>query len=401
MPAVSVSSAPAPGSHAPGSTASLRAANQRRVVAALRAAGSRLPVTQADIARTTQLAPATVSNIVRELAGAGLVETTGGSGRRGTEVRISRRAGLVAAVDFGHRHLRVAVGDLAGSMLLEQRLPLDHDHDHTVGLGLAAGTLDHLLETLGAARGDVLGVGLGLPAPVGQDGVVIGSSILPGWIGVHASDVARERLDRPVFVDNDANLCALAEHRLGAGVGHSCMAYIKASSGVGAGLVIDGRLFHGGAGTAGEIGHLTFDETGPICRCGSRGCLEAYTSVGMLQDMLRSQHPDATIGELVDAARAGDLSVRRAFEDVGSHLGWGAAILANLINPSCLVIGGDMAQAGDLLLDAVRDAVRRHALSPVSAAMTVAVSALGERSAIHGALLLALDRTDLALPAAS
>lgn len=395
MPALSVTSAPAP-----GSTASLRAANQRRVIAALRAAGTDLPITQADIARTTQLAPATVSNIVRELAGAGLVETTGGAGRRGAEVRISRRAGLVAATDFGHRHLRVAVGDLAGSMLAERRLPLPSDHQHAEGLQLVARTLDDLLATVGATRADVLGVGLGLPAPIGHDGVVIGSSILPGWIGVHAAAVARDRLELPVFVDNDANLCALSEHRLGAGAGHSCMAYIKASGGVGAGLVIDGRLFHGGDGTAGEIGHLTFDENGPICRCGSRGCLEAYTSVGMLQDMLRQQHPEASIGELVDAAHAGDLAVRRAFEDVGHHLGWGAAILANLLNPTCLVIGGDMARAGDLLVAAVRDGVRRHALSSVSAAMTVTVSALGERSAVRGALLLALDRTDLALPAA-
>lgn len=398
MSALPTTSGPA---HAPGSTASLRAANQRRVIAALRAAASQPPVTQADIARTTQLAPATVSNIVRELAGAGLVETTGGAGRRGTEVRISRRAGLVGALDFGHRHLRVAVGDLGGALLSEQRLPLDHDHDHADGLRLAAGTLDELLQTLGAHRDDVLGIGLGLPAPIGRDGVVIGSSILPGWIGVHAAAAAEQRLGSQVFADNDANLCALAEHHFGAGVGHPCMAYVKASGGVGAGLIIDGRVFHGGAGTAGEIGHLTFDENGPICRCGSRGCLEAYTSVGTLQEMLRAQHPDATISQLVAAAQAGDIAVRRAFEDVGSHLGWAAAILANLINPSRLVIGGDMAQAGDLLLDAVRDGVRRHALSSVSATMTVSASALGERSAVRGALLLALERTELALPAAS
>lgn len=396
-----MSAAAAPATRAPGSTAALRAANQRRVIAALRAAGTDAPITQADIARTTRLAPATVSNIVRELVGAGVVDTVGGSGRRGSEVRISRRAGLVAAADFGHRHLRMAVGDLAGSMLAERRLPLAADHDHEAGLGRAALVLDDLLGELGASRADVLGIGLGLPAPIGQDGVVIGSSILPGWIGVPAAEAATQRLERPVFVDNDANLCALAEHRVGAGLGHSCMAYIKASSGVGAGLVVDGRLFHGGAGTAGEIGHLTFDESGPICRCGSRGCLEAYTSVGTLQDLVRAQHPVASIAELVAAARAGDLAVRRAFADVGGYLGWGAAILANLVNPSCLVVGGDLARAGDLLLDAVREGVRRHALPSVSETMTVTTSALGDRSAIQGALLLALDRVELDLPAAS
>ncbi|MGI8693285.1 MAG: ROK family transcriptional regulator [Geodermatophilaceae bacterium] len=385
---------------APGSTSSLRAANQRRVIDALREATGNAPISQADIARTTHLAPATVSNIVRELAGVGLVETTGGAGRRGTEVRISRQAGLVAAVDFGHRHLRVAVGDLGGTVLAEDRLPLAPDHDHEHGLGMAEQMLGGLLDAIGAGTADVLSVGMGLPAPVGQDGLVISSSILPGWVGVDAAAAAGDRFAKPVHVDNDANLCALAEHRVGAGIGHDCMVYLKVSSGVGAGILINGRPFRGSAGTAGEIGHLTFDENGPICRCGSRGCLEAYTSVGMLQEMLHLQHPDTSMTELVAAANGGDLAVQRAFEDVGSRLGWGIAAIANLLNPSCLVIGGDMALAGGLLLESVRDGVRRHALAPVSSTLTLALGALGERSAVMGALLLALDSTELALPAA-
>lgn len=386
---------------APGSTASLRAANQRRVIDALREATANAPISQADIARTTHLAPATVSNIVRELAGVGLVETTGGAGRRGTEVRISRRAGLVAAVDFGHRHLRMAVGDLGGTVLAEDRLPLAPDHEHEVGLAMAETMLCGLLDSIAAGSADLLSVGMGLPAPVGQDGLVISSSILPGWVGVDAAAVARDRFAKPVHVDNDANLCALAEHRVGAGVGHDCMVYLKVSSGVGAGILIDGRPFRGSAGTAGEIGHLTYDENGPICRCGSRGCLEAYTSVGMLQEMLHLQHPDTSMSDLVATARGGDLAVQRAFEDVGSRLGWGIAVIANLLNPSCLVIGGDMALAGDLLLESVRDGVRRHALAPVSSTLTLTLGALGERSAVMGALLLALDSTELALPVAA
>ncbi len=320
---------------------------------------------------------------------------------RGTAVRISRQAGLIAGLDIGHRHLRVAVGDLGGSVLTENRLPLAADHPYEQGLDMAEDMLDKLLSELHGSRGDVLALGMGLPAPIDAAGLVAAASILPGWVGVDAQAVASDRFGCPVHLDNDANLGALAEHRLGAGAGHDCMVYLKVSSGVGAGLILDGRLFHGGGGTAGEIGHLTVDENGPICRCGSRGCLEAYTSVNTVADLLSHQHPGASMAALVEAARGGDVAVRRAFEDVGTHLGWGVAMLANLINPSALVIGGDMAQAGDFLLESVRDGVRRHALASVSSTLTMSVSSLGDRSGVIGAMLLALDHTELALPAAA
>jgi len=383
-----------------GSTAALRVANQRRVIDAMRIGDATASITQADIARTAGLAPATVSNIVRELVLAGVVETISGPGR-GTAVRISRKAGLIAGLDIGHRHLRMAIGDLGGSVLTEHRLPLAPDHPFEQGLDMAEEMFEKLLGELQATRADVLAVGMGLPAPIDAAGLVAAASILPGWVGVDARAEAAARFGCPVHLDNDANLGALAEHRIGAGAGHDCMVYLKVSSGVGAGLILDGRLFHGGGGTAGEIGHLTVDSNGPICRCGSRGCLEAYTSVGAVGDMLAGQHPNASMKQLLHSAEAGDVAVRRTFEDVGSHLGWGVAMLANLINPTALVIGGDMAQAGEFLLESVRDGVRRHALASVSSTLTLSVSSLGDRSGVMGALLLALDHTELTLPAAA
>ncbi len=383
-------------SPAPGSTASLRAANQRRVVGALQEHGSAGDVvTQAEIARETQLAPATVSNIVRDLAACGMVETVAGSGRRGTTVRFARRAGLVAGVDFGHRHLRVAVGDLAGTILAEHREPIPADHDHRDGLDRVRVTLDRLLEPLDASRSQVRAIGMGLPAPITSDDVVLSSAILPGWVGVNARAEATDRLGRPVHIDNDANLGALAEHRHGAGQGHATMVFVKVSSGVGAGLIIDGQLFRGSNGTAGEIGHLTFDEQGPLCRCGSRGCLETYASVGTAQRLLADQLPGADIERIVHEARQGNLAALRMFEDAGLHLGWGLAMLANLFDPSAVVVGGDMSRAGDLLLDSVRTGMRRHALASVSATTVVSRAALGDRASVMGALRLALDRTEL------
>jgi predicted NBD/HSP70 family sugar kinase len=169
---------------------------------------------------------------------------------------------------------------------------------------------------------------------------------------------------------------------------------VKISSGVGAGIVVNDELFHGSDGTAGEVGHLTLDDQGPMCRCGSRGCLEAYVSTGAVSAMLAGQLPDARIDEIVEAARKGNVAALRAIEDAGLHLGWGLASVVNLLNPGLVVVGGEMARAGDLLLEATRVGLRRHALDAV-AATPVAVSELGERASMVGAVLLAADRTQL------
>lgn len=380
---------------APGSTSSLRSANQQRVLDVLRGGAPGEPLgddgafTQAQLSRATGLAPATVSNIVRELTASGLVETDPGSGRRGSSVRLARGAGLVAGVDFGHSHVAVAVGDLTGRLLAEERHRLEAGHLHTEALRMAAS----MLEAMTPANESLRHIGMGLPAPVTND-IIRSSAIFPGWEGVDARAAAEKEFGIPVHVENDANLGALAEHRHGVGRGHDSSVFVKISSGVGAGIIIDNQLFHGAGGTAGEIGHLTLDDQGPLCRCGSRGCLEAYTSVGNVLAMMSGQLPEADLDSVVAAARSGNVSARRAFEDAGLHLGWGLASIVNLLNPSLVVVGGDMARAGELLLESARIGLRRHALDSV-ALTPVLASELGERASLVGAVLLAAERTEL------
>lgn len=386
-----------PRADSPGSTASLRGANQHRVLDVLQGRSEGLPQdgsphTQADLARLTGLAPATVSNIVRELAAGGLVETEPGSGRRGTVVRFARSAGLVAGIDFGHSHVAVALGDLAGSLVAEQRRGLHPEHTYDEGLEVADALLTALLDEH-ATGVPVRSIGLGLPAPISGD-LVRSSAILPGWVAVNAREVTASRFGRPVHVENDANLGALAEHRYGVARGCATSVFVKISSGVGAGIIVENRLFRGAQGTAGEIGHLTLDEQGPVCRCGSRGCLETYASIPTVQAMMAGQLPDADIDQIVAAARDGNVSALRTLEDAGLHLGWGLAAVVNLLNPDLVVVGGDMARAGDLLLDSVRIGLRRHALD-AAATTPVVASELGERASLVGAVLLATDRTEL------
>lgn len=379
---------------APGSTASLRTANQHRVLSVLRSGvedPSDAPAahTQAELARLTGLAPATVSNIVRELAASGLVDTVPGSGRRGSSVRLAETAGVVAGIDFGHAHVAVAVGDLSGRVLAEERLPLAEPLSHQEALGRAASILDRLLE----GRGPLRHAGLGLPAPVVND-VVRSSAIFPGWEGVDSSASASAVLGVPVQVENDANLGALAEHRQGDGRGHTSLVYVKIASGVGAGIIINDQLFHGADGTAGEIGHLTINDQGPMCRCGSRGCLETYTSAEHLARLVSPTLPQSTLQDVVDEARRGNVSAQRALEDAGLHLGWALASVVNLLNPSVIIVGGRMASAGALLLEPARTGLRRHALDSV-AQTPIIESGLGQRASMIGAVLLAAERTEL------
>lgn len=374
---------------APGSTASLRTANQHRVLDVLREGSG--TYTQAELARTTGLAPATVSGIVRELAQRGILETTPGSGRRGSSVRVAPGAGVVAGVDFGHQHVAVAVGDLTGAVLAEDRRRLDGALEHHEALAVAKEMLDQLLE----GRATLRTLGLGLPAPL--DGAIVRSdAIFPGWAGVDAGSVSAEAFGVPVHVENDANLGAVAEHRVGAGAGHDSSVFVKTSSGVGAGIIVANELFHGANGTAGEIGHLTLDETGPVCRCGKRGCLEAYTSTPFMAQRLTGQVAGAEdVDNVVAAAREGNVAALRALEEAGTHLGRGLAAVVNLINPSLVIVGGDMARAGDLLLDSVRVGLRRHALASTASHSAVLAAELGDRASVIGALLLALHRTEL------
>ncbi len=380
------------GSDPPGSATSLRLANQRRVLATLLEHGSEV-VTQTALMRETGLAAGTVSSIVRELTAHDIVTTVPGSGRRGTTVRLARGAGLAVGIDFGHRHLSVVLGDMAGHVLGESRVGVDAALTPEVGLERAKQLLEGLLARHGASRGEVRSIGMGLPAPITDD-VVLASAILPAWEGLNVREAAEAVLGPVVHVENDANLGALAEHRRGLGRGHDHLIFVKVSSGVGAGLILDGHLFHGANGTAGEIGHLTLDEQGPLCRCGGRGCLEAYAATGTALSMMAEQLPTAGIDDVIEAARAGNVSALRVFEDAGLHLGWGLAAVTNLINPGVILVGGDMSHAGDLVLDSARLGLRRHVLAGASAT-PVLVASLGDRASAVGALQLAIEATDL------
>src|ERR1700754_4925789 len=388
-----------------GSLESLRRLNRLRVIRALRDEGH---ISRADIARRTGLSRSTVSSLVADLQADGLVverpEPGSAHGAQGSRPPIllsfDASAGAAVGVDFGHNHLRVAVSDLASTILSERKQPLDTDHDAQEGLEMAAELVVQTLAEAGVTKETVIGAGMGLPGPVDQgEGVVGSSAILPGWIGMGAAKELRKRLDVPVMVDNDANLGALAEAAFGAGRDAGDLIYLKISSGIGAGLILNGRLYRGSAGLAGELGHVLVNPDGIVCRCGNRGCLETVAATGALVDLLRRSHgDDLTVATMIELAAQGDAGCRRVIGDAGRALGQVVATLLNVLNPEMLIVGGDLAAAGDLLLDGIRESVARAALPETSRGAQLVAGVLGERAQVLGALALVVSEADRALP---
>ena len=385
-----------------GSLRSLRELNRGRVVNALRERGR---ASRAEIARATGLSRSTVSSIVSDLIESGLLteerDALGvahgeAGGRPPVLLSLDPSAGLAVGIDFGHTHLRVAVSDLSHEVLAETRRELDVDHSADQGLDAAVELVDQVLNEAKVERNAVLGVGMGLPGPINSSTRTVGSSsILPGWVGVDAAAEMQRRLRLPVHVENDANLGALAEYVWGSGRGHSDVIYIKLSSGVGAGLLLGGRLHEGAGGTAGEIGHTPAQQGTAICRCGSRGCLETVASARAIAEQLgASRGEPVSTQELLRLTAEGDPAADRLIAEAGREIGVALAGLCNLINPDCVIIGGDLSAAGELITEPIFESIRRYAITNAAEQVTVVAGVLGERAELLGALALVLHAGD-------
>ena len=380
--------------------ASLREDNRRRVIDALRQNGV---ASRAELSRITALSRSTISTIVGDLLEAGLAAERDGqpageahAGRPPVMISLNPAAGLALGIDFGHRHLRVAVADLSHTVLAERWCEMDVDHSADQGLARAADFVDQVLSEAGTERHRVLGAGMGLPAPIDRaTGSVQASSILPGWVGVDAAAEARLRLGMPVEVENDANLGALAELVWGAAKGRSEVAYIKVSTGIGAGLISGGRLQHGVGGTAGEIGHTLVAEGGPVCRCGNRGCLETLASSRAIADLLSaSRREEVSTRRLLELCADGDAAAQRLVGDAGRAIGIAVANLCNILNPECVIVGGDLSAADELLLGPLREEARRNAIPSAVGNLEIVSGVLGERAEMLGALALVMRESD-------
>jgi predicted NBD/HSP70 family sugar kinase len=371
-----------------------RQTNRLRVIQALyRHPGS----SRSAIAEITGLSRPTVSAFMEELEKAGIVEEyeddapRQSGGRPPVLMTLVPRAAFAVGVDMGHEHLRVAVCDLSGELLSDEYTAIDVDHAPHGTMDLAKQMVARTLESAEVERERVIGAGMALAAPVdGETGRVFARGILPSWGGIEPVAEMERRLELPVRLENDANLGALGEHVFGAGQGVDEMAYVRLSAGIGLGLVLGGRAFGGTCGIAGELGHVRVSRDGPICRCGNRGCLEIVASPNAVARLLG---PEVSVARMLDLAREGDRGAQRAIGDAGELIGEALATLVTLLNPKLIVVGGDLATTGDVVLEPIRTAIARYAIPPAGAAVDVVRGTLGERAEVLGAAALVLGES--------
>lgn len=377
----------------PGSQSALRRANSALVLRALIEEG---PLSHAELARHTGLSRASVTNIVRDLQASEEVRTFE-EVRSGRRARIAERlapSGLVAAVNVGRTHLRVSISDLGLNVLSESEVAVPEGHQPDPTLDRAAAMLRAQLTAIDKSPGDLLGVVAGFPAPLERDRRTIGTgALLRSWVGTDLQAELGRRIGVPVVAENDANLGALGEFRCG-GYGRDVenLIYIRVTTGIGAGMVLGGRLHRGATGVAGEIGHIGVEAAGALCRCGNRGCLEQYAIGPEMPDLDRVNRAElATIEDLVRLAAEGEVTCRRVIDDMARHLGSAVASLCTTLNPDVIAFAGPITAADRLLLDPIRQEVSRRAVPEASRAVQLGLARLGHRSEVLGALSLGAD----------
>ncbi|MEO1494596.1 MAG: ROK family transcriptional regulator [Pseudomonadota bacterium] len=387
-------------------TAALRSNNAALVLTEIRRRGE---TSRVDIAAALGLSAATVTAIVTDLLAQGLVRETdtvaaSGRGRPRRQITLNPTARFVAGAKLNRASITVAILDFSGDVLADVEAPLPEGQ---IGHDILVDTLKNAFaEALGGAgldARDIVGFGMGVPGFVEREtGLCHWSPILQGT-PVNVREMLEREIPCPVAVDNDANLATLAELWFGHGRDHRDFLVVTVEHGVGLGVVIDGRLYRGACGLGAEFGHTKVQIDGALCRCGQRGCLEAYVAdfalareaVTALSAQDLPTDTGALIDLLADRARAGDLAPAAIFRRAGRMLGLGLANLVNLFDPSLIVLTGGWMHNHNLMMEGVTRSVEENSLRTGRERVRIETHRWGDGLWARGAGALALEAIDV------
>ena len=371
------------------------------------------PLSRADLTARTHLSPTTISSLVEGLIKRGLViekgtAKTGASGRRPIMLEINPTGAYVISAELLYSDLNIALYDLQYHEVKRHIVPVD-DYNR-VGLILIQ-TIEQLIAETGVQEQKLWGICMGVPGMIDLErGVIFKSTVLPVGPDNHFYSIVRDRFrSAVVMLENESSLCAYAEKEVQVKAGLSNLIYMDINIGIGAGIILDGRLYRGADGLAGEIGHMTVDLHGPKCLCGNRGCLERMASVpaliqrvvfGMMSgrktlvnDMTQGDYNLISIPVLRDAALAQDALVLEAIDETALTLAASIISVLNLLNLQAVVLGGKITELGDILIDRINAYVAQNALisSAEVSKRLIYCSQIGENAATLGGAQLLLD----------
>ncbi|HET8813528.1 MAG TPA: ROK family protein [Solirubrobacterales bacterium] len=353
--------------------------------------------TRGQLVEETGLARSTVAQRVDALLHANYLraeeQATSSGGRPPTVLALNNSLGVVLAADVGATGAHLALCDLEAEVLAEQTHALEVERGPRQILSWLAERFEELCAEAGRSPGDLLAVGLGIPAPVDfAAGRPVNPPIMPGWSDFPVSEWLGERLGAPVLLDNDANVMALGEHRLNWAEVPDLL-FVKVATGIGCGIIAGGEVYRGAAGAAGELGHIRAVGAGDLlCRCGQRGCLEALAGGRALADQLSAAVvPVAGARDFADALQAGDSRAATLAREAGKEIGEVLASVVNFFNPSVVVVGGTVADASEDLLAGVREVVYRRSPPLATRELEISHSRGAHRAGVIGAAVMAID----------
>jgi predicted NBD/HSP70 family sugar kinase len=353
--------------------------------------------TRAEVAEQTGLGRAAVAQRLDALLAGGLIHPAGEQsstgGRPAVLFEFNASAGLVLAAEIGATHIRSAITDLAGTVLEDTTRDIAAAEGPEPVLGAVQADFEALLERSGRSRHSVYGAGLGLAAPVEfAAGRAVNPPIMPGWDGFEVAAWMRERWNVPVLVDNEVNMMAVGEHAT-TWSQESELLCIKVGTGIGCGVISRGQIHRGAQGAAGDIGHIrVVGHDDVICHCGNAGCLEAVAGGEAMARKLALQGiPAQTSRDVVQLVRQGRREAIQLVRESGRLLGQVLAGAVNLLNPSLIVIGGDVAQAEEHLFAGVREAVYQRSLPLATKRLRIVHSELEDRAAVIGCAVTVVE----------
>ena len=305
-------------------------------------------------------------------------------------------------IDVGGTNVKIALVSDKGKIIYSNSIPTRAEMGYEYTINSMKDAVRDLLKETKMKASDIEGMGFGFPGQIDcQKGIVRLAPNIPGWVNVPIAEIMEKEFGIPTRVDNDVRTATLGELNYGAGVGCENLVCITVGTGIGSGLVVNGKLVRGANNAAGEIGHIKLNmQGGPLCGCGDRGCLEAYASgpsiVAMAEEYIRGgkstkyrelANPDITPYIVAVAAKEGDPVARQIFRIMGEYIGMGLTSVVNLLNPEKIIIGGGVADAGDILLDPIRETIAKRAMT-IQKEVEVVPAQLGNTAGMIGASLL-------------